>query len=259
MMLAYKNQELKIKYESYNFDHMLNNIDIIGTQYTIDAKLRSNNKKATYIITNKDFTQKYILKLKLKDYIHSNEINNYKILKQNLYPTINKIIQIYETSKLYLIISEYFEGITLNLCSQFFNFTYGSLENIFIQAINGLIFLHGLSIVHGDISPYNILVKQDIFQYQLVIIDFDLTKNINDNICGKNYGTDGFIAPECANGIHTYKSDIWALGQTFNICFSSLINDNKHKKKSLYKIINRMTSIDEDTRPELGEILDWFN
>jgi serine/threonine protein kinase len=251
-MLSYnKNQDLKLKYESYDFNILLNNIDIIGTKYTILYNIKTDNKKAVYLVNNIMNDNKYILKIKLKDFVNEDEINIYKSIKNNNHPNILQIIGLYNTSNLLLIISEYIENsLTLNLC----NLSYNIISDLFLQSVKGLNYLHSLNIIHGDISPYNILIKNN----SATIIDFDLSKTINNNRCSKNYGTENFIAPECNNNIITYKSDIWALGKCFYVCFKDIINENMNKKKSLHNIIKKMMNNNSIDRPELNDIIEYL-
>ncbi|MGJ3495558.1 protein kinase domain-containing protein [Piscirickettsia salmonis] len=80
---------------------------------------------------------------------------------------------------------------------------------------------YGLAYLHRDIKPKNITFdgKKSFF------IDFGLAKRVVDGVWGGEYqgvpnhavsGTDGYISPEILNKrIYSYKSDIYALGVTF--------------------------------------------
>ena len=74
---------------------------------------------------------------------------------------------------------------------------------------NGLEYIHDKNIIHCDIKPKNILLKEGIPK----ICDFGLAKRgkdvVNTEICGSN----GFIAPELFNrNNYTPKVDMWSLG-----------------------------------------------
>ena len=95
------------------------------------------------------------------------------------------------------------------------------IKYYFKQIVNGLSYLHKNNIIHRDIKPKNILIKNNIIK----ICDFGfslLTNNNNDNniICGSPL----YMAPEMLrNDIIDYKSDIWSIGI---VLFEFLFNHN---------------------------------
>lgn len=75
------------------------------------------------------------------------------------------------------------------------------------QIINGLKYIHQKDIIHRDIKPGNILIKDGTVK----ICDFGMSAYIySDNcICG----TPNYISPEVLNGqIPTFMCDVWSLG-----------------------------------------------
>jgi serine/threonine protein kinase len=127
------------------------------------------------------------------------------------------------------------------------------LKNILL----GLQHLHNLNIAHGDISPYNIMVKSHNGTYFPIIVDFDhsilLDKLDNDNISSFSSGTFGYVPPECAYGIRNDKSDIWALGKTFKF-----INAHRSGRK-INAIIELMIVENHIARPNASDLLDLLS
>lgn len=68
--------------------------------------------------------------------------------------------------------------------------------------------LHDQGMVHGDLSPGNLLVDGDGHVH---VIDLDLASDANAQQAGRRGGTPGFIAPECYEGLPTPASDVYAL------------------------------------------------
>jgi serine/threonine protein kinase len=78
-------------------------------------------------------------------------------------------------------------------------------------------YLHKRHIVHGDIKPSNILIYKEGTKYTAKLTDFSLARLCNEKINGIAY-TIGYRAPEIETlKIYTFKSDIWALGETFKV------------------------------------------
>lgn len=76
------------------------------------------------------------------------------------------------------------------------------------KAALGLQAIHSAGMVHGDISPNNIILGQE----GPVIIDFGLAEQAASLVTGTVMGTPGFIAPELGFRKPTARSDVFALG-----------------------------------------------
>ena len=119
--------------------------------------------------------------------------------------------------------------------------TESDARKILLQLCNVLEFLHSLQIVHSDIKPANILLKEN---KKIRLIDFDAARIYNDN---KNtqtsyLGTEKYASPEQIKGVSQidFRSDIYNLGKTF----LELLGENYNGK--LKKILLKCT----ETAPE---------
>jgi serine/threonine protein kinase len=97
-----------------------------------------------------------------------------------------------------------------------------SAQDLFIKAYDvasGLVYLHGMGIVHRDIKAANLLLEVDQPRPVVKICDFGHAKCIG--ISGlsppcPNCGTQGFRAPEIVRcEPHGFKVDIYSFGVTF--------------------------------------------
>jgi eukaryotic-like serine/threonine-protein kinase len=75
-------------------------------------------------------------------------------------------------------------------------------------------YVHQKQAIHRDIKPANIIRRWD--NGQLCLIDFGAVQDLGGESVTPNpvVGTPGYHAPEQANGVATFSSDIYALGMT---------------------------------------------
>lgn len=165
------------------------------------------------------------------------------------------------------------------------------LEKILLiarSAVHSIKILHGLKIVHGDLKPDNLLIKEVKRGYVAKLIDFDDSyfegnpPSERENLVG----TPEYYSPEQAAYIMdedeeiegstlTCKSDIFTLGIIFSEYFSgekpvlpseykttwTCVNDGgkfSFKKKlhpRIEELIRKMLSLNPSDRPSIGEVL----
>ncbi len=91
----------------------------------------------------------------------------------------------------------------------------GDLMVVGQRVCEGLIAAHGRNIVHRDLSPDNIILRNDKAD-QAVIIDFGIAKDTNpgaQTIVGNEFaGKYAYAAPEQLSGNTDARSDIYSLG-----------------------------------------------
>tara|TARA_A100001015_G_C14997032_1_gene716646 strand:+ start:56 stop:1105 length:1050 start_codon:yes stop_codon:yes gene_type:complete len=89
-------------------------------------------------------------------------------------------------------------------------------NNIFIDIVKGLNYLHKMNIIHRDIKPSNIMFDED---GKAKIGDFGMSIKYDeiDCISGRKteneYGTFNYLAPECVEAKkYSFYSDVYSLG-----------------------------------------------
>lgn len=121
--------------------------------------------------------------------------------------------------------------------------------------------IHGRGIIHRDLCPYNLLVKD----HKIKVSDFGLARDQTNaqalTRSSVSFGKDGYMAPELNDGfIHASElSDIYALGK---IMHQVLEGKSPHEEPSGFyaHIISRSTHSSKDRRyPNVKGMLEDFD
>jgi serine/threonine protein kinase len=131
--------------------------------------------------------------------------------------THNHILPLYdfgEQSPWYYLVMPYVEGGTLrDYLNQHHQLTLAEAASILEQIASALHYAHEQGVVHRDVKPSNILLRQDGYAY---LVDFGLAKAFSGAVSltgdGAMVGTPEYMAPEQSNGESDYRSDIYSLG-----------------------------------------------
>ncbi len=125
-----------------------------------------------------------------------------------------------ENDKFYLV-QEWIEGLTLDkYWEQEGNLHREEVRNILLQILPVLDFVHSRHIIHRDIKPDNIILRQS--DGIPVLIDFGAVKEAmattvnqdSGSMYSASIGTPGFMPSEQAAGRPLYSSDLYSLGLT---------------------------------------------
>ncbi|HEY3991454.1 MAG TPA: protein kinase, partial [Ktedonobacteraceae bacterium] len=129
----------------------------------------------------------------------------------------NHILPLYdfgEQSPWYYLVMPYVDGCTLR--DYLFRHKQLMLEeaaSFLSQIASALQYAHDHGVVHRDVKPSNILLRQDGYAY---LVDFGLAKAMQGaevlTSAGAMVGTPEYMAPEQSNGLSDYRSDIYSLG-----------------------------------------------
>tara|TARA_B110000208_G_scaffold189674_2_gene251764 strand:- start:9081 stop:10223 length:1143 start_codon:yes stop_codon:yes gene_type:complete len=171
-------------------------------------------KKFTKIPDKEYFKNEIAL---MKQLHHKNVLKLHKVLKHKSY---SYLILEYCDSNLYSYIESN---------NNSFNYKY------FTGIINGLEYLYSSNILHRDIKPHNILIKNNTIK----ISDFGFAKTFEKNQLITTFcGSPLYMAPEIIkNRKYNNNSDIWSLGVV------------------LYELITKIHPYTIDSRRELWEMI----
>jgi serine/threonine protein kinase len=129
----------------------------------------------------------------------------------------NHILPLYdfgEQSPWYYLVMPYIEGGTLrDYLFKRKQLTLEEAASFVDQIAAALQYAHDSKVVHRDVKPSNILLRQDGYAY---LVDFGLAKALMgaESLTGDGamVGTPEYMAPEQSNGESDYRSDIYSLG-----------------------------------------------
>ncbi|CAE7364105.1 CPK27, partial [Symbiodinium natans] len=81
------------------------------------------------------------------------------------------------------------------------------------QALNGLAYVHSMSVIHRDIKPANMLLASaDIQKPRLLLADFGVAEIFQECASAVVKGTVAYMAPEVFSNETAAVSDVWAMG-----------------------------------------------
>ena len=130
------------------------------------------------------------------------------------HPNIVEMYDVGEDDGNYYIVMEYIDGKTLkNLIKKRGALTLPEVIDIMLQLTSAVMCAHDSYIIHRDIKPQNVLIKED---GTVKITDFGIAMALNSTELTQTNSVMGsvhYLPPEQANGNGaTIKSDIYSLG-----------------------------------------------
>ena len=130
------------------------------------------------------------------------------------HPNIVEMYDVGEDDGKYYIVMEYVDGKTLkSLVKRRGGLTLPEVIDIMLQLTSAMSCAHASYIIHRDIKPQNVLIKED---GTVKITDFGIAMALNSNELTQTNSVMGsvhYLPPEQANGSgSTIKSDIYSLG-----------------------------------------------
>ena len=187
--------------------------------------------------------REYAIKCISKQRIKLNQIvqikNEIEILSALDHPNIVTYFCTVEDSKNYYILMEYLSGKNLD---KIFREDYNKLvlddfRLILYQVFSALCYLHQKNIVHRDIKPANIICAKNNGKYDLKLIDFGLSVNLEKR--GKNQvaGSLAYLSPEGLKEIIHVKNDMWACGVMLYWFIYGKMPFEKQSRSELYEAI----------------------
>ncbi len=176
-------------------------------------------------------------------------------------PYLPEIYEVASSGEHVLVLEEFIEGDLVSAMLADTLFSEKETVSIALDICQALSVLHSLDIVHRDVKPENIILRDS----KAVLFDFDAARIHKDPYGSESnetdtrlLGTTGFAAPE-QFGISQsdVRSDIFALGVTMNILLTGKHPSQQLAKGRLGRIISTCTMMQPGKRyPNVQKLME---
>ena len=191
------------------------------------------------IFSGREFAIKCISKVRLKpSKIHQIK-NEIEILSSLDHPNIVTYFCTVEDKKNYYILMEYLSGKNLEKIfrEDYNKITFNDIKFILYQVFSSLSYIHSKNIVHRDIKPANLICVKNNGKFDLKLIDFGLSVNLDKRGKYPVAGSLAYLSPEGLKEIVHTKNDMWACGIIFYWFIYGKMPFEKTSRSELYDAI----------------------
>ncbi|CAG9320779.1 unnamed protein product [Blepharisma stoltei] len=161
------------------------------------------------------------------------------ILKKVRHSRVNRILEVFESSKFFYIVMEYAGGgDLLHFVKRKGKILEGEAKRIFRQILEGAIAIHSHGIIHRDFKLDNILIDSDYSSVK--ICDFGVSRSFKrGDMIYEQCGTPAYLAPEMiiGRGYEGPSVDIWSLGVLLYAMLCGTVPFKAKNLNDLHKMI----------------------
>ena len=247
--------------------------DTILSHYRIVSKIGEGGMGEVYLADDTKLNRKVALKILPAEFAEDKDrmsrfVREAQSASALNHPNIITIYEINEIDDLHYIATEYIKGKTLNEYAKTKSLEFGSILDIAIQVASALAEAHSAGIVHRDIKPDNIIVRENGLAK---ILDFGIAKLTatpmadgeaatavqSQTQAGMIIGTPNYMSPEQARGKDVdHQTDIFSFGV---VLYKMLSGASPFTGETVSDVIAAVLTKDpqrlRDVPPELAEIV----
>ena len=176
------------------------------------------------------------------------------------HPNVIRVLNFFRANDTVYMVMEYEHGRTLQEFIQKNRtvITENFMRNVFTKLLNGLREVHSHKLLHLDLKPSNIYMRND---YTPVLIDFGAARQTlaSDTPMLKPMYTPGFASPE-----HYHQrellgpwSDIYSVGASMYACLSAAAPQAADSRQEKDRLVPAMVRWESQYSDQLLETIDW--
>lgn len=226
--------------------------DLIDNRYRIIKTLGSGLSGDVLAVEDKDGLKalKFLKRIQLnvsKEEALANFKNEFTILSELNHPGIARILDFGLDTRVnkYYFTTELVDGGDLYAMTE--NVSMEVIEDLFVQILRALNYLHLRGIYHFDIKPQNLLVRKDGEKLTAKMIDFGLAGFSSPR---KKVGTPAYMAPEVIlGGVLDGRTDLYSLGV---LMYKVLTRTNPFANKKLKETLDNQKTLIPDAPSKLN-------
>jgi len=176
------------------------------------------------------------------------------------HPNVIRVLNFFRANDTVYMVMDYEHGRTLQEFIQKSRsiITENFMRNVFTKLLNGLREVHSHKLLHLDLKPSNIYMRND---YSPVLIDFGAARQTlaSDTPMLKPMYTPGFASPEHYNQRELFGpwSDIYSVGASMYACLAASEPQAADSRLEKDKLIPAMVRWDGQYSDQLLETIDW--
>lgn len=170
--------------------------------------------KAEKIVNGKQFAAKFISKKTLNAKEETSLESEICIMKRINHPNIVSLVELFDNrNALYIVMDLVTGGELFDRIVQKGVYTEADASHLVKQLLEAVSYIHNLGIIHRDLKPENLLYYDESDESKIMITDFGLAKDDDNQIQQTACGTPGYVAPEVLK-LEAYGKpvDCWAIG-----------------------------------------------
>ncbi|CAK76430.1 unnamed protein product (macronuclear) [Paramecium tetraurelia] len=199
-------------------------LDNFHEAFQVSKMIGKGSFAKVYQATKKETNTQYAIKAFSKAYMQQQAkgiesmLNEIKIMRRLNHPNIVKLYEVHETTNsIYFVLDMIQGGELLQRVRETGFLPAETVQKLAFNLVSALSHMHENRVIHRDLKPENLLLRSTENNYEIILADFGLATNLDEEHLFKRCGTPGFVAPEILEYVegqefYTDKCDVFSAG-----------------------------------------------
>ncbi|CAD8154730.1 unnamed protein product [Paramecium octaurelia] len=199
-------------------------LDNFHEAFQVSKMIGKGSFAKVYQATKKETNTQYAIKAFSKAYMQQQAkgiesmLNEIKIMRRLNHPNIVKLYEVHETANsVYFVLDMIQGGELLSRVRETGFLPAETVQKLAFNLVSALSHMHENRVIHRDLKPENLLLRSTENNYEIILADFGLATNLDEEHLFKRCGTPGFVAPEIleyteGQEFYTDKCDVFSAG-----------------------------------------------